>query len=171
MFQKKKAKAPDDPPVCLLDDADALELGLITRLFKEQGLPFLQRERQASGGLFRIATGFSPFGTEIWVRSSDLERARALLDGVSFRAEEDGWAGEEAVCLVEAADAAEREAAEGLLTAAGIPFTLRDSAGSGAAAPVGCGVDLYVRPADFEKARGLLEESGLREGTAPDGLA
>lgn len=89
MFDKKKRKVPDDPPVCLLTDADTLELGLITRLFKEQGLPFLTKEHEGVGGIFRIAYGSSPFGMEIWVKSSDLDRAMALLDGVSFRAETD----------------------------------------------------------------------------------
>lgn len=173
MFFKNKPKVPDDPPVCLLTDADTLELGLITRLFKEQGLPFLSKEHQSVGGIFRIAAGFSPFGMEVWVKCSDLERAKELLDSVSFRAEEDEADGEESVCLVSFANAEEQGTVESLLKEEGVPFMTRDAESSGAAMRVLSGgsiygMDIYVRPADLEKARDLLESSGFR-GTAAEG--
>lgn len=89
MFGRKKEKAPDDPPVCLIADADSLELGMVTGLFKKHNIPFLTKEHEPVGGLFRIGLGDSPFGMEIWINRSDQTRAMELLDGIRFRAPEE----------------------------------------------------------------------------------
>lgn len=84
--RKKRPEPPADEPVCIVSAADTLELGMVTELFQEQGLPFLTKEVLPAGGLFRIAAGFAPCGMDIYVRASDAPRAQALLNGIHFRA-------------------------------------------------------------------------------------
>lgn len=69
---------------------DVAMLGIVRGLLEDAGIPYLVHER-ATGSAMRIMTGFSLFGTDIFVPSAALETARGLIAGF----EETGVAGEE----------------------------------------------------------------------------
>lgn len=81
----------DGEDVALLTTVrDVAMLGIVRGLLEDAGIPYLVHER-ATGSAMRIMTGFSLFGTDIFVPSAALETARTLIAGF----EEPGVPGEE----------------------------------------------------------------------------
>lgn len=72
-------------------------LGLVRGLLEDADIPYLVHER-ATGSAMRIMTGFSLFGTDIFVPASALETARGLIAG---------FAQDTAANAADAADAAD----------------------------------------------------------------
>ena len=57
---------------------DPVSLSIAQEILTEAELPFLKKER-GSGGAVRLITGFQSFGTDLFVRPEDAERASELL--------------------------------------------------------------------------------------------
>jgi hypothetical protein len=57
---------------------DPVSLSIAQEILTEAELPFLKKER-GSGGAVRLITGFQSFGTDLFVRPEDAERATELL--------------------------------------------------------------------------------------------
>ena len=57
---------------------DPGSLAIAEEMLTEAQLPFLKKER-GSGGAVRLITGFQSFGTDLFVRPEDAEKAAELL--------------------------------------------------------------------------------------------
>ena len=57
---------------------DVAVLGIVRGMLEDEQIPYLVRER-GTGSAMRIITGFSLFGTDIYVPDAYLEHAKALL--------------------------------------------------------------------------------------------
>ena len=57
---------------------DPISLAIAEEILNDAQLPFLKKER-GSGGVVRLVTGFQSFGTDLFVRPEDAERAAELL--------------------------------------------------------------------------------------------
>ena len=66
MFEGKREDRQPSAPVLLTTARDDCELGIIRCLLKENGVPFLTRDRE-SGNYMRILMGSNIFGTDILV--------------------------------------------------------------------------------------------------------
>lgn len=60
---------------------DVAVLGMVRGLLEDEHIPYLVHER-ATGSAMRIMTGFSMYGTDIFVPKAELERARGLIAGL-----------------------------------------------------------------------------------------
>ena len=58
-----------------------VSLAIAEELLTDEGIPYLKKER-GSGGAVRILVGFQTFGTDLFVRPEDEERAGALLEAL-----------------------------------------------------------------------------------------
>ncbi|MBQ8357499.1 MAG: hypothetical protein IJX39_06785 [Clostridia bacterium] len=79
------ANEPTLTHLCTLHDP--VTLAIAEEILTEAGLPYLKKER-GSGGVVRIMTGFQSFGTDLFVRPEDKERADELLVPLFTRAED-----------------------------------------------------------------------------------
>ena len=59
---------------------DVAVLGIIRGMLEDESIPYLVRER-GTGSAMRIMTGFSMFGTDVYVPTSALDTAKALVAG------------------------------------------------------------------------------------------
>lgn len=72
----------DDMELVLLTQVDnEFELGIVSAILDDNGIPFIVKD-SGSGGYMRIITGASPFGTKIMVEKSMLEIALDLITPV-----------------------------------------------------------------------------------------
>ena len=60
---------------------DAMMLGIVRGLLEDENIPYLVRER-GTGSAMRIITGFSLFGTDVYVPTDALDTAKALVAGL-----------------------------------------------------------------------------------------
>ena len=60
---------------------DVAVLGIVRGMLEDEHIPYLVRER-GSGSAMRILTGFSMFGTDVYVPTASLELAKALVAGL-----------------------------------------------------------------------------------------
>ena len=65
---------------------DPVSVAIAEELLGDAGIPYLKRER-GSGTAVRIIAGFQPFGTDLFVRPEDLEKATETLLPLSEPAE------------------------------------------------------------------------------------
>lgn len=72
----------DGEVVLLTTVRDVVMLGMVRGLLEDADIPYLVQER-ATGSAMRIMTGFSLFGTDIFVPAEALETARGLISGFS----------------------------------------------------------------------------------------
>lgn len=83
---ERNHKIGEDEEVDLLTTVyDVVKLGIIRGLLEDEQIPYLVHER-GTGSAMRIMTGFSLFGTDIFVPKAAIERAKGLIAGL----EEDG---------------------------------------------------------------------------------
>jgi hypothetical protein len=68
--------------VALTEVENEFELGIITAILKDNGIPFIIKNK-GSGGYMRIVTGSSPYSTCIMVEKSMLERAGELITPIT----------------------------------------------------------------------------------------
>lgn len=66
-------------PVKLTSAATRVEAEMMERMLEEYGIPCFIKDLE-SGGYMNIYMGYSVFGSEIYVREGDLERAKSLLE-------------------------------------------------------------------------------------------
>ena len=74
-------------PVKLTSAATRVEAEMIESMLEECQIPCFIKDLE-SGGYMNIYMGYSVFGSEIYVRGSDLEAAKALLSG---QEQQTGW--------------------------------------------------------------------------------
>ena len=60
---------------------DVAVLGIVRGMLEDENIPYLVRER-GSGSAMRIITGFSLFGTDVYVPTEAYETAKALVAGL-----------------------------------------------------------------------------------------
>lgn len=78
---ERNHRIPPDENVALLTTVhDVVMLGMVRGLLEDADIPYLVKER-ATGSAMRIMTGFSLFGSDIFVPETALETARALISG------------------------------------------------------------------------------------------
>ena len=79
---EKNHKISQDDEIDLLTTVyDVAVLGMIRGLLEDEKIPYLVHER-ATGSAMRILTGFSRFGTDIFVPTDCIERARGAVAGL-----------------------------------------------------------------------------------------
>ena len=91
LFGKDEPHAQYDNVVCVRTVYDNVQLAMVESVLIGEKIPYLLKERGA-GSSVKIITGFSLYGTDIFVDKKDEERARevlnALLDADAEMAEE-----------------------------------------------------------------------------------
>ena len=60
---------------------DVAVLGIVRGMLEDENIPYLVRER-GTGSAMRILTGFSMFGTDVYVPTEAYETAKALVAGL-----------------------------------------------------------------------------------------
>ena len=65
----------------LMTVSDVAVLGIVRGMLEDESIPYLVRER-GTGSAMRIITGFSLFGTDVYVPTDALETAKALVAGL-----------------------------------------------------------------------------------------
>ena len=60
---------------------DVAVLGIVRGLLEDEDIPYLVRER-GTGSAMRLITGFSLFGTDVYVPTHALETAKGLIAGL-----------------------------------------------------------------------------------------
>ena len=60
---------------------DVAVLGIVRGMLEDENIPYLVRER-GTGSAMRIITGFSLFGTDVYVPADALETAKGLVAGL-----------------------------------------------------------------------------------------
>ena len=60
---------------------DEAMLGIVRGLLEDENIPYLVRER-GTGSAMRILTGFSLYGTDVYVPTEAYETAKALVAGL-----------------------------------------------------------------------------------------
>ncbi len=79
---EKPHKISDGEDVSLLITVyDVAVLGIVRGMLEDENIPYLVRER-GTGSAMRIIIGFSHFGTDVYVPTSALEIAKALVAGI-----------------------------------------------------------------------------------------
>ena len=60
---------------------DVAVLGIVRGMLEDENIPYLVRER-GTGSAMRILSGFSLYGTDVYVPTEALETAKALVAGL-----------------------------------------------------------------------------------------
>ena len=94
LFGLDKHATPDKDTAFLTTVHDNVELEIIRDILAEEGIPCRSCER-GSGSAVKIITGYSMYGSDIYVPVAALEQAQALLD--AFRNAEIVEDGDESV--------------------------------------------------------------------------
>ncbi|HSH36257.1 DUF2007 domain-containing protein [Schnuerera sp.] len=75
-----KKNHEDDIEMALLKTVyNSVELNFIENLLDENNIPYILKD-QGSGGYMRIYSGFSIYGTDIFVEESMFEKAKSIID-------------------------------------------------------------------------------------------
>ena len=86
---EKPHKISQDAEIDLLTTVrDNAMLAMIRGLLDDAEIPYLVRER-GSGGVVRMVTGISWFGTDIFVPTDALEEAKELIEGLAYNPDGD----------------------------------------------------------------------------------
>ena len=79
---EKSHKIADGDEVELLMTAyDQGELAIVRSILEAENIPYLARER-GSGSMVKLVTGFTMYGTDVFVPKSALEKAQELIEGL-----------------------------------------------------------------------------------------
>lgn len=87
LFGLDKSNPPLKDLELLVTVNDRIYQSIIESVLTDNEIPFLSKER-GSGSAVKVITGFSLFGTDIFVLRTDSERARNLLDELNAAAQE-----------------------------------------------------------------------------------
>jgi hypothetical protein len=68
--------------VVLTEVDNEFELGIVTAILDDNGIPFIIKN-SGSGGYMRIITGSSPYGTKVLVEKSTYERAKDIITPIT----------------------------------------------------------------------------------------
>ena len=95
LFGLDKPQKPADPTSVLLTTAYGNEeLAAIEALLRSADIPYRLCDRGA-GGIVRVISGYTMYGTDVFVRPDDMETAKELLTPVDADEAEDAGATEE----------------------------------------------------------------------------
>ncbi len=70
---------------------DNVELSVLRSILEGEGIPYMIRER-GSGSSVRIITGFTMFGTDVFVPKTAVEQAKEILEAYRTAPVEEGEA-------------------------------------------------------------------------------
>lgn len=84
MAEKSEKHDRDDEMVLFKTVHDDVELALIKNILDEKQIPCHLKDLGISGYI-RIIAGFSIYGTEIYVRESDFEKAMEAIGGIEWK--------------------------------------------------------------------------------------
>lgn len=87
LFGLDKSNPPLKDLELLITVNDRIYQSIIESILTDNEIPFISKER-GSGAAVKVITGFSLFGTDIFVLSGDLDRAKTLLDELNTAADE-----------------------------------------------------------------------------------
>ena len=73
---------------------DDVELSVLKSILEGEGIPYLAEDR-GGGGLVRIITGNSMYGTDVLVPAEFIEQAREILDAYRNAEPVEDWADDE----------------------------------------------------------------------------
>lgn len=79
LFGLDKVASHDENTALLTTVHDDVEKSLLCGILEEEGIPYLLKDR-GSGEVVRILSGYSTFGSDIFVPATLLEKATELLD-------------------------------------------------------------------------------------------
>jgi hypothetical protein len=99
-FGLEKANSPSEDLELLLTVNDRIYQSIVESVLKDNDIPFFSKER-GSGSAVKIITGFSLFGTDIFVLKRDFDRAKELMEILSSG---DGETFDDEECSVEYED-------------------------------------------------------------------
>lgn len=86
-FGLDKSNPPMSDLELLVTVNDRIYQSIIESVLADNDIPFISKER-GSGAAVKVITGFSLFGTDIFVLKSHIERARELLSELESAAAE-----------------------------------------------------------------------------------
>ena len=78
-FGLDKPASHGDEEELLTTVYDNVELSIVRGILEGESIPYLTRER-GSGSVVRVLTGYTMFGTDIFVPKDQLDRAAELLE-------------------------------------------------------------------------------------------
>ena len=78
LFGLDRVSPHDDSLALLTTVYDSSLLMILESILKDAEIPYLKKER-GCGGVVRILTGYQSFGTDLYVRPEDEERANDVL--------------------------------------------------------------------------------------------
>lgn len=82
LFGLDKSNPPMKDLELLVTVNDRIYQSIVESVLTDNEIPFISKER-GSGAAVKVITGFSLFGTDIFVLKTDLERAAELLEQLS----------------------------------------------------------------------------------------
>ena len=71
----------DDDLVLLRTFHDDVSVAMAEEVLRDEEIPFIKKDR-GSGGVVRIISGYSMYGTDLFVAPDDLEKASALMEAL-----------------------------------------------------------------------------------------
>ena len=75
------APANEDGLVLLRTFHDDISVAMAEEVLRDEEIPFLKKDR-GSGSVVRLVTGFSTYGTDLFVAPDDLEKATGLMQAL-----------------------------------------------------------------------------------------
>ena len=87
LFGLDKSTPPMKDLELLVTVNDRIYQSIVESVLTDNEIPFLSKER-GSGSAVKVITGFSLFGTDIFVLKNDLERATELLEQLNSAPDE-----------------------------------------------------------------------------------
>ena len=88
LFGLDKSNPPLKDLELLTTVNDRIYQAMIESVLSDNEIPYLSKER-GSGAAVKVITGFSMFGTDIFVLNKDIERAKELLELLNAIPEDD----------------------------------------------------------------------------------
>ena len=88
LFGLDKSTPPLKDLELLITANDRIYQSMIEGILQDNDIPYLSKER-GSGSAVKVITGFSVFGTDIFVLNKDIERAKELLEFLNAIPEDD----------------------------------------------------------------------------------
>jgi len=88
LFGLDKSNPPMSDLELLTTANDRIYQSIVESVLTDNGIPYISKDR-GSGAAVKVITGFSMFGTDIFVLKKDTERAKELLELLSAVPEDD----------------------------------------------------------------------------------
>ena len=83
LFGLDKVSAHDESLELLMTVYNSAEQAVVESILNDAEIPYLIKERGV-GSSVKVITGFSMYGTDIFVRREQLDEAKAIFESVEF---------------------------------------------------------------------------------------